>query len=386
LLEPEPPLVELRIHEEHMFDRFRLRFVLECPDLGLYESHVSDDIESTREAYVADVYRRLETLSTQSQGDFDGFLSRMRDLGAELYERLVPRPIRHLLWNHRDWLGGIEIVSEEPPIPWEIAHLVEPDRPAETDRTRFLGECGLVRWVANLPRAPAHLTLRSDRSWYVIPDYPDPTWRLADAAEERALLEEQLGARAAPPQSAALLDLMRNGSKVDLLHLACHGITNYKAIGNAALMLAGSMVDRRYVPDPLEVNQIKLHADFWRADGVRPIVFLYTRQGRRLGHSPSGIAGLAEAFLRRGAGLLIASSWSAGDAIGLSFSREFYARLAAGDTVTRAVRAARSASKSSHESSWLAYSVYGHPYARVDLTQTQRDCIPASQGALPIPA
>jgi len=374
----EPPLVELRIYEDRHDGRFRLRFVLECRDLELNMNHVSEELSSDRDAYVSGLYERLEHSWRHERSDFNRFLARIRDLGGELYNELVPLEIRKVLWQHRDVLGAIEVISQEPFIPWEIAHLVEPNRPVAIDKTRFLGELGLVRWLDNLAWPPAQLSVAQERAWYVIPEYPHPDWQLPSLADERRLLEQQFRASPAPVESLELLNLIRDGSKVDLLHFACHGSANGSKIWDAGLMLQGRMDDEEYEPDALEVSQIKQNANFWeRVDRIRPIVFLNACQAGRQGYTLAGVGGLAEAFLRRGAGLLVASLWSVGDKPALTFAGEFYGRLAAGDTVTRAVRHAREASKTGHEATFLAYCVYGHPYARLKVSTKQRaDRIP----------
>jgi hypothetical protein len=191
----------------------------------------------------------------------------LRDLGAELYEQLVPEPIRRELWKHRDALGSIEVISEEPFIHWEIAHLIEPGQPVATDRTWFLGELGLVRWLDNLPWAPAKLTLRPDRVWYVIPEYPDPRLRLDGAQAEKQMMDHLFGAQPAPAESLSLIELLRNPGDVDLLHFACHGFADSAAIWNAGLMLEGRMDSSSYLPDPLEVSQVKHNAMLRHADG-----------------------------------------------------------------------------------------------------------------------
>lgn len=364
----EPPLVELRIYEDRAGSQFRLRFVLECRDLALNMNHVSAELRSDRNEYVEGLYQRLEDSWHHERGDFKRFIARIRDLGGELYNELVPLEIRKVLWQHRDVLGAIEVVSQEPFIPWEIAHLVEPDKQVEVGKTRFLGELGLVRWMDNLAWPPAQLSVARDRAWFVVPDYPHPDWQLPALAHERDFLSQKFGASSAPVESLDLLDFIRDGSKVDLLHFACHGIASGNTIWNAGLMLQGAMRGDEYQPDTLEVSQIKQNANFWeRVDRNRPIVFLNACQVGRQGYTLTGVGGLAEAFLRRGAGLLIATLWSVGDAPALTFSREFYERLAAGDTVTRAVRHARAASKSGHEATFLAYCVYGHAYARLKI-------------------
>jgi hypothetical protein len=47
------------------------------------------------------------------------------------------------------------------------------------------------------------------------------------------------------------------------------------------------------------------------------------------------------------------------------FSRAFYGALKSGATLAEAARTARAAIKSSGDQTWLAYTVYGEPTARL---------------------
>ncbi len=52
------------------------------------------------------------------------------------------------------------------------------------------------------------------------------------------------------------------------------------------------------------------------------------------------------------------------DSQALAFAETFYTRLLAGDPVAESVHAARLAARNG-DPTWLAYSVYAHPNARV---------------------
>jgi CHAT domain-containing protein len=80
------------------------------------------------------------------------------------------------------------------------------------------------------------------------------------------------------------------------------------------------------------------------------------------------IGGFASAFLARGAGILVAALWSVGDDAASSFVRELYDRLRAGDELAKAVVDARQAAKDAGDATWLAYTVYGNPEAKLRLS------------------
>jgi hypothetical protein len=50
----------------------------------------------------------------------------------------------------------------------------------------------------------------------------------------------------------------------------------------------------------------------------------------------------------------------------LTFAETFYSELKKGQPLVEAARAARTAAKTRQEFTWLAYTVYGNPFARLE--------------------
>jgi len=75
--------------------------------------------------------------------------------------------------------------------------------------------------------------------------------------------------------------------------------------------------------------------------------------------------GFADAFLRAGAGAFLGTLWAVGDALARKFTEAFYRELLAGKTLAEAAIVGRDAARSAQEATWLAYVIYGHPYAVV---------------------
>jgi hypothetical protein len=360
----------LRIYEESLGpSRFRLRFNLDCKKPNINIDIKTREFELSRESFVADQYAKLEEAWISDGSEYDGFMRRLKARGIDIYDRLVPDEVRKTLWSHRKQIKAVQVISEEPFIPWEIAYLSDPTS-GETDGADFLASFGLVRWLHNIPWPHAELKLRADRVRFVIPDYPKPNWRLPGATKEAEMLRRLFpGAKSVSAQSAEIEDLLREGgNSFDVLHFACHGLAEGDKIWDAGLMMAGRMVGAKYVPDPLEVAQVYAAAKLG-GGGTRPIVFLNACQIGRTGRSLSGVGGFASAFLdpksRQGASLFVGTLWSVGDGSALTFAETFYNRLKAGDTLVSATRAAREQGKIMREPTWLAYTTYGHPYAKI---------------------
>lgn len=57
--------------------------------------------------------------------------------------------------------------------------------------------------------------------------------------------------------------------------------------------------------------------------------------------------------------------WTVTDGRALDFAKSLYDGLTDGQTVAEAVRNARTVAREAGDPTWLAYSVYAHPNARV---------------------
>lgn len=123
--------------------------------------------------------------------------------------------------------------------------------------------------------------------------------------------------------------------------------------------------DGTFSEDRLDVITVQQLADLRHSDGTRPLVFLNACQVGIAGPTLSGTGGMADAFIRCGAGLFVGTLWSVGDHTAVTFAKTFYEQLKHGASVTQATREARDAAKGAEEPTWLAYAVYGHPYARL---------------------
>jgi hypothetical protein len=91
------------------------------------------------------------------------------------------------------------VVSAEPFIPWELVQLKEPPgadgipKPLP-DKTYFLAQMGLIRWLHNRGPAPLKLRIRKGRAYYVVPEYPVED-ALPQAQQEIPLLKKLLAPR-----------------------------------------------------------------------------------------------------------------------------------------------------------------------------------------------
>jgi hypothetical protein len=243
--------------------------------------------------------------------------------------------------------------------------LVEPEQGLEMNAP-FLAELGLVRWIANSGFAPASLRLRKDAAYHAIPDYVDPMLQLSGAAEERRMLVDLLASRPAPINSVDMVDFLRRGD-FDLLHFACHGNVKNTSVYDANLELQDRYDEnaKAYIYDALTANQVRFFANLRTRLPDRPMVIINACETGRRGRALVGTGGMAETFVRKGAGAVVAALWAVGDGAAFVFSQTFYETLLKGGTLVKATLLARAAARRTLEPTWLAYTVYGHPYARL---------------------
>lgn len=365
---PEEPAV-LRIYEIVDGGRVTLRFDLTCynPNVSVSESRTLP-AGFSRDVYVAENFKEIEDAWLASSRSYERFLQRLKSNGAIMANELLPDRVREALWRHRDAIRAIQVISEDPFIPWELLYVTDPK--AGPEGKGFLSEWGLVRWLHNTRWPGRRLTLNKGRVRYVIPDYVNPALVLNGAAEEREMLTDLFEhSKAVEADSLVVAKFLQTDAKdCDVLHFACHGEAAQRAVMRADLLMAGTKVDGRYLDDPLDAQVVKTHARF-ASDGPGPIVFINACQTGRGGTGLGGLAGFVDAFLRpsseAGAAALIGALWSVDDKLAFTFAKSFYDALKQGKMLVDAAQAAREASKGQNDLTWLAYTVYGDPFARV---------------------
>lgn len=340
------------------------RYELRLPSKRIQRAFESKVLDTDPAEYIATIHRNIEDRWTQFRSEQAAFMRDLRAIGEEMFEALFPLELRLLLWAHRDTIGSVQVLSSEPFVPWELVYVSDPNDRRSTGA--FLGELGVVRWlVSNYP--PETLRLRKGKARYVVPAYPQPD-TLPAAEDEIAMVTDRFGATAVSAEAEAIYRLVETPGQFDLLHIACHGEANSADIGTARLRMPGRRrSDGSMSEEDVMARTIARSADLVDGDH-QPIVVLNACQSGRAGYTLDGIGGFAQAFVDRGAGVFIGSSWSVGDGAALSFIEEFYARFLSDDApepLAQAAVAARRKAREEGDATWLAYVVYGHPRARV---------------------
>jgi CHAT domain-containing protein len=163
--------------------------------------------------------------------------------------------------------------------------------------------------------------------------------------------EARIGARA----TESALESARTASVV---HIAAHAIVDPSAMGETALLLAGSAHDDGILR-PQEIARLSLAADLVVLSACRT-----TRSDMRFGDE--GFRGLVTPLFEAGARSVVATAWPVDDARQLALVERFYGELARGLTVGAALRAARLASMRAGDSprEWAALVLWGDATVR----------------------
>ena len=285
-------------------------------------------------------------------------------LAEGLFEQLLPERFREVYFTQivplRD-AGVITtflITSDEPWIPWELLkpyHYSVSEAREYTDDF-WAARFRLSRWLAG--RGP-NARVEVKTAALVLPDVGLPA-----VASERSFFDElstrcmiQLSGPSMRRQE--VLDLFMAGG-FQVLHIATHGQFNAEDADQSVIELA----DDTLRPSDLRGALLR---------GIRqsmPLVFLNACDGGRANFGLTGLGGWAEKlFQEANAAAFVGALWEVHDNLAVAFSSHFYDRLAAGDTLGEAMRAARTHLRSLDpvNPTWLAYTLYGDPNASVQM-------------------
>jgi Skp family chaperone for outer membrane proteins len=354
------PLHQLRIVERRNGLHLTYQYELNSPILNILSLYESKPITSNRYEYVENLYKEIETRWLTSQNDVEEFAAELRAFGGRLFDDLFPEGLQRQLWEHRQEFKSIMVISTEPFIPWELVHLKPPKQSYLPEETCFLGQLGLVRWLHEAGFPPNYLTIKKDRANYIIPHYPIDRYRLPQAEQETKFLEQIFQATPIEPQLTAVRKALDSGS-FDLLHFAGHGQADQDNIANSKLLLEGRIENNKYIHSYLSSTTVE---QYFKSNGNRPMIVLNACQIGREGYTLTGIGGFAQAFLKGGAGVFVGSLWSVGDKPARIFTETLYSGLNEGLTLSEATIRARQQAQQAGDSTWLAYTVYGHPLSK----------------------
>lgn len=271
---------------------------------------------------------------------------RIKALGFELWNDLVPERVRNTLMERLDSITQLTILSDYEVVPWELLY---PQR-SDGSEPGFLVELfPVVRWVMSEDRWRSELSLTE-------PEFVVSSTAPTQANAEIAVIAKTLGVKAPRVYTdrAKIFDAIRSPN-FTCLHFACHNEYEQSSGSYIAFVdgdLRPSDLARMRTTRPLAPKNALVFLNACRTEGASPV---YTQMEH-----------WAEKFLNAGATAVIGTSWAVRDGTARTFADTIYRDLAKGKNLGQAVHAARLAAKANAgDPTWLAYIVYGDPMATV---------------------
>ncbi len=344
----EGPDLELLIRRVPRRGPAAFTLEIHAADAALGINHRSfGPVELKREPakYIKDLFEEVENLPPERRSE-----QALEDIGATLFEKLVPQALGELLWSLRGKAATLLIQSDEPWIPWELLRLSGQRADGTVTAGQFLCEAFAVcRWLRGRDQHP-WLPLR--RLAIVAPQDS----ALKCVGEELDALHGLLGAGHRAERIAAQLEPVREALTAgnhDGWHFSGHGVAADDP-DQGEILLEGTTSLRPRILD----------GDARNLGRRRPLVFLNACHSGRGGMSLTGCGGWAEQFVKAGAGAFIGTWWAIADDKAPLFASTFYAAFLAGTPIAEAFRQARLAIRTPGDPSWLAYTLFAHPLAR----------------------
>jgi hypothetical protein len=373
-----PP--DLVLHVGWDAEHQRLEFTLIRDGGAWWRSFHPVSLDGSPATHAIELYRRITSLVNTEDPTAqvqlkqrlviaaDDVDRQIKQLGYHLWRTLLPADLRELYANERErWHDhSLLIYSDEPHLPWELIWPYDDVNGAWKDDAPWCVTMRLTRWLRRDAQgngneaAPSTLSLRA--AAILAPHYQRLS-KLALAPLERDTLKALFASRHimdVSPASASWGEVMNllEGGNYDWLHMASHGSFYAQApTSDSAIWLDG---DKALTPEQLGGPEMAQH---FRQK--RPAFVFNACEVGRQGWALTRIGGWANQLVSLNAGLFIGPLWIVSDSGAATFSGVLYGALLDGETVGTAVQKARRAARASGDPTWLAYSIYAHPNARL---------------------
>ncbi|WP_330441136.1 CHAT domain-containing protein [Micromonospora sp. NBC_00821] len=325
---------------EVRFDGSRYTFQLRS-DAALF-APVVESVTNTPNAAVENAIREMQQLAGGGSR-YTAAMTRevIRSAGIQLWSELVPADVQDQFWQVGGDMSAFTIATDHDVVPWELLYPLS----AQRDAGFLVEQVPVVRRTYGQHRN-AKVGLRNPR--FVVPAKA-PT----GAHEEVTAIRAILGAAHSEPITRAdeLLTLINSGA-LGATHFACHN--TFSADGSYIDMDGG-----RFKPTLLaEASIRKLLAE------TGPLVFINACRSAGVAPTYTKMLGWAQQFMSSGAGAFVGTLWAVRSDSSARFATAFYRSLADGATLGAAALAARIEQQDDPlDPTWLAYTVYGDPFA-----------------------
>lgn len=333
-------------------------------NLASYAEERFNDIAQLKQAVDPTAQTVLKQARFISREEVD---RQLRRLGYNLWNDLIPQDLKELYAREKtNWKDKtLLIVSDEPHIPWE---LVWPYGDGWKDEAPWCMQLRLTRWLRLDYQGRGNYQPGQQIALNPLACLAPSDSGLPAALKEQEFLRDLVLQHGLIDLSPAIstrsdvLDLLESGS-YRWLHVAAHG--NYDSASpnaDSGFWLQGQypMTPNMFVGPELEQH----------IRSARPGFMFNICHSGRMGWDLVELGGWANTLISEGAGLFVGTLWAVNDQSALKFAQTFYQSLLKGSTVADAVYQSRLAICKPGDPTWLAYSVYAHPNAKVHVPQS----------------
>jgi hypothetical protein len=350
----DPDLYLLILESPPVGGQFAFTFMLKSrdPGVGLHFNKFGPvTLKRNPQEYFSYFFEEIEKLPLNTANDQAVAQMKLQARGSELFKQVIPPDLQVLLWSLKDRIKSVEVESEEPWIPWELCRLQGKQNGEPVDGPFFCEAFTMTRWLQEVELKP---TLSLNKMALVVPQ--DSGLPFA-AVERDYVLSLASAGRQVERIPATFLDVKTALGKgeYDGWHFTGHG--GFRPLPNKAAML----LENREEMTPTDLSD----AATSKLGKAKPLVFLNACQIGRSAMSLTDIGGWAKSFLEAGAGAFIGAYWSVYDQAANNFAQAFYDNLLGGMEIGQAVQTARQTIKPLGDPTWLAYTVYANPLAKV---------------------
>jgi hypothetical protein len=346
----------LLIFEQTNVQGTSITFRLNSPDSGLglnFQPFGPVLYRSAPKDIFTEFFKDIDALAAGTETERRESMRKLEQRGAWLYETLFPDVLRDVIWKLQDKIKSVLIQSDEPWIPWEMCRLVQKEEARYVDGPFLCEAFELTRWIPGIRRVDS---LDMKNIGVVAPQ--DSGLNLA--MDERDFLlrldDQKRNVESIPANYLDVLDAMAKGS-YDVIHFTGHGLFRDGDPNRSGIILENGN----------ELRPTDISGRTRNLGMAHPLVFLNACQSGVGGWSLNDVGGWAAQFLRAGAGAFLGTYWSVYDDSAFNFARTFYQALFDGKTVAGSAREARASIKKDGKSTFLAYTVFAEPCARVKM-------------------
>ena len=294
----------------------------------------------------------LQNLTLDCRQDPTKVQRRLRAKGAWLFEKLLPKDLRDVLWSLRPRVETFVIVSEVLGIPWELLRFHGRSDDPEAEGPFFSEAFALSRGLPGGGLSQPRFGHLHDLALIV---HQGDDFE-AERSELGKLLESHIEVARIEPTSAGIEQALGSG-RFDAFHFAGHGSAAGEDPGSWTLS----------VDEDESLSLEEVAAAIRGFERSRPLVFLNACETGRVGLALLGLEGWVSRFLAAGASLFVGTLWEVPGDRAFCFADAFYRRFLRGMPFGEAVRRARSDLRDHfpEDPTWLAFVTYGHPMSQI---------------------